>query len=1195
MPTSKRTRALSTSEKNAPTLYEIRNERDARNAFSAFLHDERELKSAAATFVKLGSQIVGRTSSRSERYQLYQRLYDRIVQDSATREERTPDEKASELRQILDEMREQNLIIQSSPTANRAHFEIDIHQTPADDLQTTFIVPEGRTRAEHAELLNQTNQDARDLFERGATVYGETLVIPRLSTGAPDRNEQIRIGSLSHAVREFAPLIGEDEAKIKAAEFVELGSQIVGLTADGDTRLITFRAFYQEIKRDENGRFRTPDKQAAQIETVLERMRVLAAAMREQEWQREPYERLSLEDWERGFEARQRDAENERYGRLTYRLEETLDPDIEDERAAREQDEILSRAEERALTVGTSSFIEYERIRLDDLPPRLPEGLTEEDESRLRYEIIPGLDRQLESGMPASEIMRGLALQAEKQEHQARESEISRTLLERAPAANLEHAITREEEARALFTLRALGASVEASLLSQAEAKDGKFLSQIQFENIQTFTQALDKEIAKRKFTDLERASVIDTIGARLAQDYREQLARLNALASLEAERERLQQEANKFRETQRTTTEFQQLLTFARSQEHEDKLTELETLIRSNNAVFNQPGIANSTTYPELLGETREQSKYTSLRQANEQSQLDLRRQLEGLLLNPDIEQKLEQNATLVKESLDYFRSLTGHDIDNSSEARKALQPKLTLMRATLDRLASERSTIKIERTRPIGEKQTNPLYISLSTNSSHRLAVENMNEYRTLMRIAEKHGASIHSYAGLYSQEINGSLPSRDESLNFARDYVAYRLNDATTQMLNGNRMFREFYMRLANARTPTELREVIKEIRQENYARAKFPERFTDEISATQRQNERLRRPLKEREMQHLMLAPAPTHYTEEMRALLLEHSGSARDKAERIKGLERGTLAPSPSLILLLTEFDRTRSDNPAQYARNIKSFLADYLNPPSPNQYRFSLHNLYELRQKLSPAERDYFFKVVDGTKQAIISGEKVKQLELGQSPVIGRGGRSSAEENTFTSRTNRNGFNGLREQLEERVAGYLISVVQTRGVQALEADHENLHHTTTISQIIEETFGEKGYKLEDFKLNQGRVTMVVGKLVGELPNALRIRHDRTLNQEFDLDHPAQSLPGQKSHEKSARDEPIIVPELDRTLDDQVVEQKVSHTLEMLTNHSPHQGSTNFEKGKQHGNHQSLIHNNGANGKEQSLRQHILVK
>lgn len=1207
---NKRARASRNAKKGTPTIVEIRNEKDARTLFAAFLDDERELKSAASTFIKLGNQLAGNTSDRSDRHQLYQELYDRIVRDSLTRQERTPDEKASELHRILDEMREKNLTLRSSPTANRAHTEIDIYQQSTDDLRETFTVPEGRTRAEHAGLLNQTNQEARDLFERGATVYDNTLIIPRLSEGSPDRNEQVRIGSLAHAVREFTPLIGEDEAKIKAAEFVELGSQIAGVTADGDTRLITFRTFYQEIKRDEKGRFRTSEEQATQIEIVLERMRLFASAMREQEWQREPYELLSFEDWERGLEAHQRDAENERYGRLTYRLEETLDPEHEDERTARERDEILFRAEERAVVVGTFANIEYERIRLNDLPPRLPEGLTEEEEARLRYEIIPRLDRQLESGASYSDIMRGLAIHAEKEERQAHEAEITHVLLERAPNVNLEHAVTREEEARALYTLRALGASVEASLLTQVKAKEGKFLFQSQLENIQTFNHALDQEIEQRKFSDYERAAAIDTIGGRLAQDYREQINRLNSLASLETERELLLDEANKFRETIRTTPEFQQLLTAAHAQEREDRISELETLIRSNNALllshestqisrllatFQKLGSIPPANYPELLDETRQQSKYASLHQENEQSRSNLRRQLESLLISPDIERKLELNSSRIEESSNYFRRLIGHDIDNSAEAREALQPKLSLMRTTLDRLAVGRTTISIERTRPVGERQANPLYISLSTNSSNRLAVENINEYRTLMSIAEKYDVSVHSHTGLYGPEINGSSPTREESLNFARDYVAYRLNDTTTRMLNSDRLFREFYARLTGARSPTELREAIKEIRQENYARAKFPERFADEISMTQKRGEQVRRPLTEREMQNLMLAPTPTHYTEEMRVLLVEYSGSARDKAERIKGLEKGTLAPSSALKLLLTEFDRTRSDNLVQYARNIKSFLADYLNPPANNQYRFSPYNLYELRGKLSPAERDYFFKVVDGTKQAVISGEKVKQLELGQTPVIDFDGRSAARKNSSTSHANRNGFVNMREQLEERVASYLISVVQTRGVQALESNRESLHHATTISRIIEETFAEKGYKLEDLRLNQERIATVSGKLVGELPPALRASRSRALSPDFSLDRSTQQLHEHEDRNQLSRNESIIVAEFDRSLDDQVVEQKVSRTLGLLTDHGSNRELPSIEKQSHHAGRQSRAQDIGISAREQIVRQHVLAK
>jgi hypothetical protein len=1192
MPTNERTRASRSAEKDVPGLYEIQNEIDARVAFAAFLDDEQEIKTAAATFIKLGGQLAGRTSNRSERHQLYQKLYDRILRDPATNKERTQDEKATELRRTLEVMREQNFIIRSSPTAHRAHIEIDIYNPATDDLRGIFNVPEGRTRAEHAGLLNQTNQEARDLFERGATVYGETLIIPRLSAGAPDHNEQVRIGSLTHTVREFALLVGEEEAKIKASEFVQLGNQIAGVTADGDTRLITFRAFYQEIKRDESGRYRAREEQAAQLEPVLESMRVLAAAMGEQEWQREPQELISFEDWERGIEAHQRDAESERYGRLTYRLEESLEYDFDDEGISRERDEITPRTAERAFPIVTSGYVEYERIRLDGLPPRWPERLTEEAETRLRYEVIPLLDRQLESGATPANILRSFTIQAAKGERRAREIEIANTLLERAPDANIEHSLTRDEEARALYTLRALAAS-----WSQPEDSGA-------------FDRALDQEIEQRNFTDRERANAIDTVGARLAQDYREQIASLNAFDALEAERARLLDEANEFRQSQRETLEFQQLLAIAREQEQQGRVSEHEAMTRSSSAVLltresiqsgrqfsssQLPTHTTSTYYPELIGQPRELSEYASLRRANEQSQRELRRQLERLLINPDIEQKLEQNAAHIEETERHFQHITGQEIESASEAREALQPKLSLMRATLDRLAAERSTISLERTRPIGERQINPLYVSLSANGGPRLAVESLNEYRTMVTVAEKYDVGIHGYSGLYGREIAGLSHAQEAELSFARDYVGYRLSDDTTQMLNSHRLFREFNARLSSARSLAKLHETIKGIRQENYVRAKYPDRFADETDTAQRRGEQVRRPLTEREMQQLMLAPTPSHFTGEMRALLLDYSGSARDKAERIKGLERGTLAPSPSLTLLLTEFERTRSDNPVQYARNIKSFLADYLNPPSPNQYRFSLHNLFELREKLSPAERDYLFKVVDGTKQAVISGEKVKQLEMGQSPVIGLDGRSGTGENSSSSRMYRNGFSDLREQLEERVASYLISVVQTRGIQSLESERESFNHATTISRIIEETFAEKGYNLGDFRLNQERVAAASSKLVGELPHALRSSRNRAHSQDFNLGRSTLLETEQDSREQLARREPIIVANLDRSLDNQVVEQKVSRTLELLTDQSSNRESIHVEKAGHLSNRQPTVHDLGANGKEHNVLQHVLVK
>lgn len=218
--------------------------------------------------------------------------------------------------------REKNLAVRSSPEARRAHLEIDAYREPTDDWHALFETPADRTRAEHATFLNGVSQEARDLYERGATIYGDTLIIPRETVDSARPTNQIRIGSLTFAVRQFTPIVGEEKAKEKAIEFVGLGRDIAGRTADGDTLLTVFREFYNEVKKDEHGRLLSHTEQTARLDTVLAGMRELADAMREQEWTREPIEFISLNDWERAMEAHQRDAEGEINGRLTHRLEE---------------------------------------------------------------------------------------------------------------------------------------------------------------------------------------------------------------------------------------------------------------------------------------------------------------------------------------------------------------------------------------------------------------------------------------------------------------------------------------------------------------------------------------------------------------------------------------------------------------------------------------------------------------------------------------------------------------------------------------------------------------------------------------------------------------------------------------------------------------------------------------------------------
>lgn len=929
----------------------IRTAGDARRALASLFDDERELNKSAAEFFKLGGQIAGRAASMEEREALYRSYFERILHHPAAREG-TPETRREAVAETLEEMRADNLRLHSTVEAHRAHMEVEGYSNERDDFRALYNAPEDRTRAEHAGHLHNISQDARDLYERGATVYGDVLVIPRESVGKATSADQVRAGSHAHAVREFTPLVGEERAKEVAAEFVELGRRIAGRTADGDTRLVVFRAFYNEITLDAAiGKFRTRAEQAAQIEPVLERMRVLAEAMRAEEWKRDRAEFVEINEWERGYEDRQRDAEHEAHGRLTFRIENIpgLEPEHDElEEPARERAE-----DDRETIGGRVSNVEYERVQLAGVPPRLPDGLTEEDERRLRYEIVPRIDRQIENGARPRDIIGQLYAEQRAEAERARDEYTARLMLTRSPDINREHPLTRAEELHALYTLHTLS----------SETERGKVV----------------EEVARLAPTERERAEAIETVGARLAQEYRREAARLKAYEAAEDERERLMAEALSYESARRASAEFQLTLQQEREQERERGITEREALIRSNNARYqNEETQTRVPAYPELTGQMRQLSPYAQLRQAHAEERESARGDLAEQLINPDIEQATAANLAEIEEHRDHFRRVMGREVTSARGARAVLEPQLGSVRVTLDRLNTERSQIEVERSRP-REKFFNPVFIGLG-DGRLRLPVENLNEYQTLTKTARKLNLNARVYESPHGREITGERAERDTAYTFAREYVSYRPQDDVTRLRNEKPLFREYAVRLDRARSTDELRASINDIRRDNYQRATHPEQFADERPEAASRNEQPLRPLTTVEMRKLFLSPAPEHYTAEMRELRLSRAESGRDRAERIRALERSEREPSPALAALLREFDRTRHDSPGRYSRNIRLFLGDYLNPPAPNRNRFSPENLHELGKRLEPAERDFFFRFVDSTKRALLAGVPLREI-----------------------------------------------------------------------------------------------------------------------------------------------------------------------------------------------------------------------
>jgi hypothetical protein len=295
---------------------------------------------------------------------------------------------------------------------------------------------------------------------------------------------------------------------------------------------------------------------------------------------------------------------------------------------------------------------------------------------------------------------------------------------------------------------------------------------------------------------------------------------------------------------------------------------------------------------------------------------------------------------------------------------------------------------------------------------------------------------------------------------------------------------------------------LRQTVKDLRQENYARARDPERFAAQDAEARAYGLPPLRPLNGAQIKQLFLAEAPAHYNDEMRAIRRDASLTARDKQERIKGLAQGQLQPSPALQTLLEEFGRTQARYPAQTTRNIKAFLSDYLNPPAGERTRFSRHNLNELRQQLAPAERDYLYQVIEQARQATLT-TPVPQREAQSAPARAPANRTEpapkvpgATARAVTPEPPAPGM--LRDKLAERISSYLVEVVNTKGATALAAHREGLAHATQVSRIVKETFREQGVAPAAYRLTDERIAAVAGQLVGSLPHALQQEYAKHL-------------------------------------------------------------------------------------------------
>ena len=159
----------------------------------------------------------------------------------------------------------------------------DAQDNPVDDIRIAFRSPsidesDYRTQIEHADWLGQHSQNLRDIYERGAVIKGETLIIPAEEHEVPGERDHLRVIQISHAHEKIAN-------PKTAAEFHYLVRVIAGETADIRTEVEVFQYYHDRSTRDADGHRIDPynkdykEQRARALERTLAEMRMLAAEM----------------------------------------------------------------------------------------------------------------------------------------------------------------------------------------------------------------------------------------------------------------------------------------------------------------------------------------------------------------------------------------------------------------------------------------------------------------------------------------------------------------------------------------------------------------------------------------------------------------------------------------------------------------------------------------------------------------------------------------------------------------------------------------------------------------------------------------------------------------------------------------------------------------------------------------------------
>jgi hypothetical protein len=306
--------------------------------------------------------------------------------------------------------------------------------------------PDYRTPVEQANWLGEESRVMRDLYEHGAELKGDILIVPAEEHELSEERDTPFITTLSYALQKI-------DDREQAREFHSLGLAISGETADARTQIAVFKTYYDRIargEREERFRKRSGAERNEALAQTLGEMRMLAAEMARLETRESIDTNQHAEDREDGI------------------------PESKMNTAAR-------------------------RINLRDEMLRMPAGLSYEQKERLVSKTIPEIDRRLERGVSREALFKAIdrtMLRPDAAEYAHKLAELTG----RPEAQNPERPLSKEEYLESQQTLLRLCEHEHLHLRGLRAARAGNELEpheETRLSQVDNLAQRLRRGIGK--------------------------------------------------------------------------------------------------------------------------------------------------------------------------------------------------------------------------------------------------------------------------------------------------------------------------------------------------------------------------------------------------------------------------------------------------------------------------------------------------------------------------------------------------------------------------------------------------------------------------------------------------------------------------------------------------------------------------